>query len=257
MRTLRTVYLSIAFLGLTSFSVWSQELRFNTQDFSPFSYEKYGVISGAATDVVRVVCKEMNITCTFKLLPWPQAQDQVKQGEANAMFVIGWSEKRAQWVHFTPPIMRTEYGVFVREGNPLEYDTLAKIEGYKIGVYGPSDAAAFLQKMRARMVKLGLRPIEIEFGPSHEGGFKRLAGDSLDAVFSDREVGYGTIARLGLEGEVRYAGPATKLKYYVGFSKAHNDAAIINHFNATYVRLRKQGVIKEILDRYFVEAAEF
>jgi len=59
----------------------AEELKFNTQDFASFNYEIDGVVSGSATDIIKRVCQEMDITCTFKLLPWKRAQDERRNGK--------------------------------------------------------------------------------------------------------------------------------------------------------------------------------
>ena len=119
-------------LCLASPPSWSQTLNFTTQDFPPFSYKINGVVSGPAVDIIRRVCAEMNAQCNFRLLPWTRAQNQVKSGEANGMFVIGWNQRRAKWVHFTPPIMNTEYGFFVRFDNSLNFKKPSDVGGYKV-----------------------------------------------------------------------------------------------------------------------------
>jgi len=232
------------------------ELRFNTQDFAPFNYEIDGVVSGPAAEIIRRICKEIDIACTFKLLPWKRAQEEVKAGKANGMFIIGWNEDRAKWVHFTPPIMTTEYGFFVKRDNPLKYRQLPDIEGLTVGVYGPSNTSNSLGKIQKEMEKQGLRPIKIDMRTDDESGFKKLSLARLDAVFSNRDVGYALAAKLNLKDKVRYAGASKRLKYYIGFSKAHNDPVLLERFDAAYLDLYERGVIKEILDRYDMQLAE-
>ena len=231
------------------------ELVFNTQDFAPFNYQIDGVVSGPAAEIIRQVCQEMEITCTFQLLPWKRAQEEVRAGKANAMFVIGWNEKRAKWLHFSPPIMNTEYGFFVKDDNPLKYSQLSDIQGYTVGVYGPSNTANSLNKIKNEMEKTNLNPIKIDMRPDDEAGFKKLSLGRLNAVFSNRDVGYALIGKLGLKGKIRYAGASRSLKYYIGFAQEHNDKAMLEKFDKAYLALYEQGKIKEILDRYNMEVA--
>jgi polar amino acid transport system substrate-binding protein len=172
------------------------------------------------------------------------------------MFIIGWNEKRAKWLHFTPPIMNTEYGFFVKDDNSLKYAQHSDIEGYTVGVYGPSNTANSLNKIKVKMENEKLKPIKIDMRTDDEAGFKKLALARLDAVFSNRDVGHALIAKLGLQGKIRYAGASRSLKYYIGFAQEHNDKAVLEKFDATYLELYKRGVIKKILDRYQMELAE-
>ncbi len=79
----RPTILALQFEPVCLFPVSSpaEELKFNTQDFASFNYEIDGVVSGPATDIIRRVCQEMDITCTFKLLPWKRAQDEGRNGK--------------------------------------------------------------------------------------------------------------------------------------------------------------------------------
>ena len=241
---------------LASTHSWAQELKFTTQDFPPFSYKINGVVSGPAVDLIRRICAEMNTECSFRLLPWSRAQNEVKSGKANGMFVIGWNERRAEWVHFTPPIMNTEYGFFVNIDNPLEFAGTSDIAGYKVGVYGPSNTANSLVKIQTSMTEDGLEAITVDMRPDDESGFKKLALGRLDAVYSNRDVGLALIAKLGLTDKVRYSGAQRKLKYFIGFSMAHNDMTVLESFDAAYRKLHQSGEVKKILDKYFMEVAE-
>ena len=251
---LKAVGLTIALVTASHAS--SQELKFNTQDFPPFNYEINGVVSGPAADIIRRVCVEIDVKCSFSLLPWTRAQDEVRKGKANGMFIIGWNETRAKWVHFTPPIMNTEYGLFVSADNELEYKDLSDIQGYEVGVYGPSNTSNSLDKLRQQMEEKGLTPIRIDMRPDDESGFRKLSLKRLDAVFSNRDVGYALIAKLGSGENIRYAGPTKKLKYYIGFSKEHNDEEMVGRFNEGYLKLFKDGEITRILESYNMEPAE-
>jgi polar amino acid transport system substrate-binding protein len=73
-------------------------------------------------------------------------------------------------------------------------------------------------------------------------------------VFSNRDVGYDVLRRLGI-ANVRYAGRQQTLKYYVGFSQKYTKKKLVDEFNATFRRLHKQGVIQQVLARYKMDAA--
>ncbi|GIX48214.1 MAG: hypothetical protein KatS3mg131_2425 [Candidatus Tectimicrobiota bacterium] len=105
--------------------VQAAELKFNTQDFFPFNYAIDGVVSGPVADLIRKVCDEIQITCSFRLLSWKRAQEEVRLGLVHGMFVIGWNAERAKWLYFSPPLLVTEYGFFVRDDNPLQFKDVA------------------------------------------------------------------------------------------------------------------------------------
>jgi polar amino acid transport system substrate-binding protein len=225
------------------------DLILNTQDFAPFNYEVNGVVSGPAADVIRRVCADMKVTCAMRLLPWRRAQQEVEEGKAHGMFVIGWNAERAKWLHFSPPLLNTEYGFFVRDDNPLKFTQIADVKGYVVGVFGPSNTATALAKIKADVGDL-----TIDMTPDDESAFRKLALGRVNAVFSNRDVGYDLAKKLGITN-ARYAGRQQILKYYIGFSQKFTEKKLVDQFNATFRTLHKQGVIQEILGRYRMDAA--
>jgi polar amino acid transport system substrate-binding protein len=234
----------------------SPSLRFTTQDFAPFDYELDGKVVGPATEIVTATCGRASITCSFTQLPWARAQEEVRGGHANGMFVIGWNKERAEWVHFSPPIMKTEYGFFVSASDQTEYRDLTDVEGWTVATYGPSNTSETLDVLRERMQARHLQPFTLDMRPGSEDGFRKLALGRVNAVFSNRDVGWELVARLGLRAKIRYAGASSALNYYVGFSKAHNDPAILARFDAALTAIEASGEIKEILGRHDMQSAD-
>lgn len=252
MRAIKALYVALAiggFLSPISFA-GAAELKLNTQDFAPFNYETRGVVSGPAADVIRRVCKEMNVVCSLHLLPWRRAQEEVRNGTAHGMFVIGWNAERAKWLYFSPPILNTEYGFFVRNDNPLKFKQNSDVKGYTVGVFGPSNTATSLEKIKAE-----IKELTIDMTPDDEAAFKKLSLGRVDAVFSNRDVGYDFMHKLNLKN-IRYSGRQQSLKYYIGFSQKFTDKKLVDQFNATFRDLHKRGVIQEILAKYKMDAAQ-
>lgn len=208
------------------------------------------MVSGPAADIIRTVCRDMEADCSFKLLPWPRAQKEVREGKAHGMFVIGWNKARAKWLHFSPPILNTEYGFFVRQDNPLQFKEVTDVKGYRVGVYGPSNTSRSLEKIKAQ-----IQDLTIEMRANDEAGFKKLSLGRVDAVFSNRDVGLALIAKLGLKN-LQYAGAQRILQYYIGFSQQYADKQLVERFNATFRDLHKRGEIHKILGKYHMEAAK-
>lgn len=239
-----------ALLGglLTLGSANSAELIFNTQDFAPFNYEVKGVVSGPAAEIIRRVCTDIKIDCAMRLLPWRRAQQEVEEGKAHALFVIGWNAERAKTLYFSQPMMVTEYGFFVRNDNPLVFKQVSDVKGYVVGVFAPSNTATSLEKIQAEV-----KDLKIDATPDDEAAFKKLSLGRVDAVFSNRDVGQGLLRKLELKN-IRYSGRQQGLKYYIGFSQKFVDKKLVDQFNNAYSALYKKGVIQEILGRYQMDA---
>ena len=127
----------------------------------------------------------------MRLLPWRRAQQEVEEGKAQGMFVIGWNAERAKWLHFSPALLITEYGFFVRDDNALKFTRNADVKGYVVGVFGPSNTATALEKIKADVGDL-----TIDMTPDDEAAFRKLALGRVKAVFSNRDVGYDLMRKL-------------------------------------------------------------
>ncbi|WP_159084312.1 substrate-binding periplasmic protein [Dongshaea marina] len=220
------------------------ELKFATQEFAPFSYMERGKVSGPVADLIRAICEEMKLSCSFQLSNWLRAQWFVKQGDMNGLFVIGWNEERAKTLYFSPPIIDTEYGFFVRKDNSLDYRDEADVLHYRVGVYGPSNTEKSLLK-----IKKNIKKMTVNVNNDDARQFKKLSAGEFDAIYSNMNVGFFLIDKLELEN-IRYAGTHKKLKYYIGFSKKHTRAAEVNLFNRTLFRLYLRGDVKKIFNKY-------
>ncbi|MBU1344439.1 MAG: transporter substrate-binding domain-containing protein [Proteobacteria bacterium] len=239
------VLVSIVFSGQAR----AVSLVFNTQDFQPFSYKVEGEVQGPAVEIIKTVCQKIGINCSFRLLPWTRAQKEVEDGSANAMFVIGKNAAREKWLYFSPPLMKTEYGFFVKNDNPLIYKNVSDIEGYKVGVYGPSNTSKTLEKIKDQ-----LKDLTIDLRPDDESGFKKLSGDRITAVFSNKDVGNALIKKINLTN-LRYAGKYKELNYFIGFSKQFNSKEEVDRFNSALMQMYTDGSLKAILDKYFMDLA--
>jgi polar amino acid transport system substrate-binding protein len=248
-KSLISLLIVVGFCLSLGAAAYGADLKFNTQNFEPFNYEVNGVVSGPTADIIRRVCGEMKVACTFNLLPWRRAQDEVAQGIAHGLFTIGWNEERAKTLHFSPALMNTEYGFFVRNDNPLKFKQASDVKGFTVGVFGPSNTSFFLDK-----IKTEIKDLTIDMTPEDETAFKKLSLGRVDAVYSNKDVGYFLMGKLDIKN-IRYAGFHTGLKYYVGFSQKFTDKKLVDQFNSTFRNLHKRGVIQEILAKYKMNSA--
>ena len=230
-------------------------LRFVTLEFSPFIYGEDQQVAGPGRDVIAAVCEKAEIECSFDIYPWRRAQELMKTGKADGMMVIGRNPAREAWLHFSPPMFRTEYGFFVAAENELDYGAPTEIAGYRVGVFAPSNTATQLEGIRAGMAEDGLAPIEIDERPDDAAGFRKLAAGRLDAVFSNRDRGWDIVRDEGLDDAVRYAGQHKAIFYYAGITKAYTHEDVVARFFDAWRDLYASGEAQEIIEGYGLEPA--
>lgn len=250
MKKICMIFAGFAIALLLSTHASTEELSFVTQDFSPFHYPEGENVAGPGAEIIRLVCDKMKKSCSIRIYPWGRAQKMVRRGNANAMFLIGKNKEREKWLWFSHPILQTEYGFFVKDDNPLQFKDIADVKGYTVGVYGPSNTSKSLERIKSE-----IKDLTIDMSPRDEPGFKKLPIGRVDAVYSNKDVGFSIISRLNSKN-LRYAGMHRQLKYYVGFSMEHNKKENVDKFNEAFKELHTSGAIREILDKYKIDSAE-
>ena len=179
----------------------------------------------------------------------------MKTGQADDMMVIGRNAKREQWIRFTPPHFRTEYGVFVRADNQLDVTEVTALAGLRIGVFSPSNTATQLITISEKISNQGLEPINVEKRPDDESGFRKLAVGRLDAVYSNRDRGYMIIEAEGLQNEIRYAGGHQGILYYAGFTREFTDTQLLDRFDRAWEAIFAEGKGQQIIRKFGLEPA--
>lgn len=233
------------FLSITP--SFSQSLIFATQEFPPFNFTEKNKVSGAGTEIIKKICSNINIQCSFESLPWKRAQYKLQNGEADAMYVIGWNPQRDKWLYFTIPIIETEYGFFVNSSKKFTYDEPQSLSNFTIGVYGPSNTSKTLENIQKQNPTFS-----IDMRPDDEPGFKKVSLSRIDAVFSNKAVGLYIIKDLGLKN-ITYAGTYKKLNYYIGFSKNKVQKELVDEFNTQIQILLENKEIEKILKKYTID----
>ena len=205
-------------------------LRFVTLEFAPFIFGENRQVAGPGRDVIAAVCVRAVIDCSFDIYPWRRAQELMMSGDADGMMVIGRNPAREEWLYFSPPMFRTEYGFFVRVDNPLDFDDTSQSAGYRVGVFSPSNTATQLERIRSTMAEAGFEPIRIDGHPDDAAGLRKLAAGRLDAVYSNRDRGWGIVATEELDGKIRYAGQHKAVLYYAGITKDYPSQHVVDRF---------------------------
>lgn len=230
-------------------------LEFKTTQLPPFMFQKDGLAAGPGKDIVEEACKQEGFDCDFEILPWRRAQHEVKRGTASGLFMVGKNEAREEWLHFSPPILKTGYGFYSQTHNPAHYTDLPSLAGLCVIVNSPSNMYNHLISIQQEMTSRQIKPIRIITTTNFTTAIKMLNGGRCDLLFGNIDVVNMLIKRLGLLS-VRPAGFHEQVIYYIGLSKAAVPYEVVTAFNQRIIQLHQQGKIKAILAAYDMTPAE-
>ena len=237
-----------ALVMLSGVLAQGEELVFGTQEFPPFSVKTAdGNAAGPGVDIIKAVCAEANIPCSFKIGVWKGIQQvaQSEGGEINGLFFLGKNAAREEWMYFSPTVLDTAYGFFAKSTDSLAYLPGTDLEGGVVGVYGPSNTSKSLQT-----IKDDGGNFTTEVFKDSATVFRVLSqGTQLRFAYSNRDVGAATLKELGIT-DVKYIGDQKPVSYYISFSKKKVSEETYNKFVSAFNKLKESGKIKEILDEY-------
>jgi len=232
------------------------KLYFNTQEFPPFNYSKNNKAAGPVVEILNRVCKKIDIKCVSRVLPWRRAQKEVAAGLADGLFVVGHNKSRDIWLNFSLPIITTEYGFFVLKSNNTKYKSLEDIEGYKIGVFGPSNTSDSLKKINKQLSMENKDSIIIRESHDDILVFKQLNTQrrGLQAVYSNKDVGHELIHKYKLDN-LKYLGKQKELNYFIAFSKYTVSKEVVDMFNEVILNMHHNKELQDILSKYNLKSA--
>ena len=232
------------------------KLYFNTQEFPPFNYSKNNKAAGPVVEILNVICKKIEVKCITRVLPWRRAQKDVRIGLSDGLFVVGHNKSRESWLHFSLPIITTEYGFFALKSNKTVYKSLEDIEGYEIGVFGPSNTSNSLKKISKQLEMKNRDSIIIRESYDDILVFKQLNTQrrGLQAVYSNKDVGNELIQKYKLDN-LKYLGKQKELNYFIAFSKYTVSEELVDKFNNVILNMYHNKELQNILGKYNLKSA--
>jgi polar amino acid transport system substrate-binding protein len=225
-------------------------VRFLTEsDFPPFNfYDEDGVLVGFNVDVARAICLELDTACDIKVRPWGELLLALKRGEADAVIAShAVTPEALASVDFTDRYFFTP-GRFVGRlsDEPVEM-TPEGLEAKRIGVAKNTAHEAFL--------KAFFRLSAIKSYETPDLARDALIQNEVDFVFDD---GISLIFWLHGTASKRCCemkgGPYLEPKYFgdgIAVAVPKNDQQIKTLINGALARLRADGRLDELVERYF------
>lgn len=215
-------------------------LTFNTQTFPPFTYLEEGEVSGPGTQIVKMACEQAKIDCHFFLLPWKRAQHEVQEGKVNGMYLIGRNAARLQWLHYSPPLIKTGYAFFVKQENRFNYTSINDFSGHLVSVKENSNTHMSLEKVIKDVPNIG-----IDGRNTDMASFEKLLLNRVQAVFINTDVANSYIRSHNYP--VKNAFTLKSLNYYVGLSLEHTPETLRERFMSALIAYKASGDLNQYL----------
>ena len=225
-------------------------VRFLTEsDFPPFNfYDEDGVLVGLNVDVARAVCLELNTACDIKVRPWGELLLALKRGEADAVIAShAVTPQNLAEVDFTDRYFHMPGRFAGKTGGEAVEMTPEGLEGKRIGVAKNTAHEAFLKTFFRSSVIRSYESTELARDGLLQGEVDFVFDDGVSLVFWL----HGTASKRCCELK---GGPYLEPKFFgdgIAIAVPKNDQQIKTLINGALARLRANGRLDEIVERYF------
>jgi polar amino acid transport system substrate-binding protein len=228
-----------------------QSIRFLTElDYPPFDYAGTdGNPAGFNVDLARLLCAEINITCTIQARRFDLLLDALndKSGGDAVIASIAANAATRRQADFTDPYYRTPARFVARTDSPIRDVLPELVEGKKIAVVAGTAHEAFLKEM---FTEAELHPY-----PNAAAAREALRNKEVDLLFGD-----GVSLAFWLNGSdsngccAFRGGPYLESRYFgegIGIAVKRGNDLLRQALNWALFRLWEKGSYTDLWLRYF------
>ena len=243
---------SISFILFISFSTFSNqvtELTCYGTTFSPYSFIKNGVVSGINIDLISAVSKQLNISVTFKIMPWQRLLQNIAANKidcATAFFKT--STRVNNMVFMEEPLSITDYTLFIHKKNAHKYKSLIDFDGTSIGV---NRGFKTMPEFENAVYQYNINKYEVG---DEQQSFQMLSTFRLQGVLTDNTVGMFNIKELDLHDIVPLKPPFKSIPVFLVFSKKNKGLGLVKKFDQALIALKQDGTYQKIIDKYLLSS---
>jgi polar amino acid transport system substrate-binding protein len=225
-------------------------IRFLTEiDYPPFNYQGLdGTPAGFNVDLARLICEELNITCSVQMRRFDTLLPSLADNRGDAVIAsIAVTAETRKHADFSDPYYRTPARFVARRDAGAVDIRPEALEGKKIAVVAGTAHEAFLKGL---FTEAELRPYA-----TAEAARDALRRGEADLLFGD-----GIALAFWLNGTdsggccVFAGGPFTEARYFgegVGIAVKRGNDTLRQAFNYALFRLWEKGKFTELWLRYF------
>lgn len=203
--------------------------------------------SGAFTEIVSAAFHEMKMEPFYKFYPWKRAERYTELGKVFAVFPYRITSERQKLFDFSDAVMFSTGRFFYKEQSfpdGINYQQFEDLSSYKIvGVLGYWYEKSFTEAN-----------LNVQFVGSDADAITLLFNDRTELVACEELVGWTLIKKHFPRSEHLFtvaSKPLNRDPLRLMISKNYpNAAGITKEFNAALEKLRSNGMLSQILQKY-------
>jgi polar amino acid transport system substrate-binding protein len=219
-------------------SGWSQELTIISEENPPFNFNKNGVFTGSATEVVREIMRRLNQPAGIEVMTWARAYQLARTRPNVVLFSTARTKEREDLFHWVGPIFKVRFGFYARKGSNLVLTCLA--DAKKVGAI-----ATYKDDVREQLLKsMGFTNLDSSKSPA--SNLKKLLAGRVD-LWLYSNLGVPSVAeQMGINpDDVEFILPFKDFFAYIAVSKG-TPQAVVDQWQETLEAMKRDGTFEKI-----------
>lgn len=227
--------------GLVCFtpSLFAQTILLKTENYPPFNMSgEQDSIIGVSTEIVEELFKRAEISYELELLPWQRAFSMALEEANTAVFSTTRTEERESKFKWVGPIAENNWVFLAKSNQDISVATLEEAKTLRVGGYQGDAIALFLAD----------QGFDLDLAPRDNLNALKIDRNRLDLWATGHLLGPYTAKQegvSGLESVLTFRETIMSIAFNI-----NTDDAIIDALNAELEKMKSEGVIVEIQNRY-------
>lgn len=209
-------------------------------DYKPYTYtDSNGTAKGFDVDVIKAIAEQYNYSLEFNFTPWDQALENLEDGTVDVLLGIFYTERRDSVYDFTIPHSEEYYGIFVREGSPIE--EISDLSGRDIiALEGDASVERFI-------IPMGFYKNTV-FVHSLPKAINLLSTGRCGAVLAPYSIGMEAVEESGIEN-IEVSGPQILPSLY-RFAVKKGNTALLSDLNDGIDQIKSTGKLDDLRQKW-------
>jgi polar amino acid transport system substrate-binding protein len=226
---------------LNCLSAYSEELKFLSNDFPPYTYSTDKGGAGAMHDIVMEIVHRLGYKNSVEFVPWARARFEAENNSNIIIIPLARTKDREEKYTWLLHVLDDPYVIVAMKDSKVDISTIEAAKKLKIGILSGSVADSLLHELNFS---------DIEPVTNDVQNVKKLKLGRIDAWVAPLScIGqYKDSANIGKE-DFRVGIELTKLNEYIGASKSFNKNTI-ELWNKTFSAMKKDGTYQSIMKKY-------
>ncbi|MCP4337555.1 MAG: transporter substrate-binding domain-containing protein [Desulfobulbaceae bacterium] len=209
------------------------------KDYPPFEFIKDDQPVGINVDILRALSKVIHRDIEIRLMKWSEAQQMLIDDKVDGLTEMAYSKSRAESFDFSVQTVLYKFSFFTKKDDE-DIHMLPDAEEKVIAVTKGGYPLQFLKSNKK---------IKLYVVGNYLDGFKHLLAGDVDTVAANYWVGAYTLQENNLTSVIKFNTRSFAEK--PGFiTVKKGNTALLNEINQGIVKLRKEGTIQKIFDRW-------